>query len=148
MAHVRNPHDPHGKDSDLIRVAIFDDATVAMDQYKDIFEGRGVRLWTCRGSVLRDVEQSLVSFRPQLIIVDLLIGKAREDGYRLVKDLSRVRELTGVPIAICSKLINEADAGKRERESCLLLPGVKEAFGKVPEFPQIGAFLNLIKENN
>ena len=138
-------HDQQGGDAGPKRVAIFDDSEDALKEYRTLFAQERVHLWTSRGSVLRDVEKSLVEFRPQLIIVDLLIGEDRDEGYRLIRDLSRVRALEGVPIAVCSKLINESPAGKKERDACRNLPGVKAAFGKIPEFPEAEELLTLCR---
>ncbi len=128
-------------ETDPIRVAIFDDAKEAIEEYERLFEKENVDLWTYQGSRLADVRESLRGFTPELIIVDLLIGNDRHDGYRLIRDIWKAREFRGAPVVVCSKLINKAERGERERLFCLNQRGVKDALPKVSAMPEANEFL-------
>lgn len=138
---------PEGASNAPTRIAVFDDSKEAIERYETLFKNQNAKLWTFRGSLLTaEFQIALVEFNPQLIVVDLLIGQDREDGYRLIKEISKIKALDGIPIAVCSKLINDSLRGKAEREFCLTSPGVKAVFGKIPDFPPANDLLAIAKK--
>src|ERR1019366_2721869 len=97
-----------------VRVGVFDDSKEAIERYEVLFKNQNAKLWTFRGSLLTtEVQKAFVEFNPQLIVVDLLIGQDRADGYRLIKEIRKIKALDRVPIAVCSKLINDSASGRR-----------------------------------
>lgn len=125
------------------RIVIFDDSEEALKRFRKVMEGQNVELRMYKQASVD--EQTLKDFRPQLIIIDLVMGRGREDGYALIKDISQTKSLKGVPIIVCSKLINSSPNGMAEKQLCLELPGVAAAFGKVPNFPSADQLFEWIK---
>lgn len=122
------------------RIVIFDDARTARAQYAHDLKGH--LLAFCEGTYLDDhLTAKLVEFRPQLMIVDLVLGMSRDDGIDLIKRLRRIGELKDVPIVVCSKLINDTSLGEEVRRKVLTLPGVVAALPKSPHYPLAGALL-------
>ena len=118
-----------------LRLAIFDDAGSAIDYYKNklfkehLAEGKvAIRSFITPSD---DLER-LRSFAPDLIIVDLVMGRGRLDGYNLIRKLQENGILESVPTVICSKLINESVRGKEERARAERITGVKAVFEKYP----------------
>jgi CheY-like chemotaxis protein len=129
-----------------VRIALFDDSAEVHDRFRNRLDGQEIEILSFMGGRFDShIEGALVSFKPSLIIMDLLMGGARSDGYTLIKDINRVRALKNIPIIVCSKLINSSSFGRIEKEKCLKLPGVVAAYGKVPDFPPIGDLLRFIK---
>ena len=87
----------------------------------------------------------LQQFKPDLIIVDLVIGESKTEGYQLIEHLQGIENIKDVPIVVCSKLINDSLIGKSEKESMLNTPGVVAAFSKFPDFPSADKFLKHAK---
>lgn len=127
----------------LQRIALFDDAASAHATYREIFAGHPI-LASDRAVISEAHRQALVDFKPDLIIVDLVIAQARDDGYAIVKKISRIPQLRAVPVIVCSKLINETPLGREETEKVLRLPGVKAALGKSPRYPDQEVFFSYL----
>ncbi len=118
------------------RIVIFDDSREALKRFVERLQGTAVELRMYRRPKLDDsIREALQKFQPQLIVVGLLMGESREDGYKLIKQLHEVDTLKDVPIVVCSKLINDSDLGRKEKERSLSTPGLVAAYGKIPNFP-------------
>ncbi len=116
-----------------LRLAIFDDAKSAIDYYRDeLFKGKADILAFARPSLPHKDVERLRTFDPDLIIVDLVMGRSRQDGLSLIRKLREQEILGPTPAVICSKLINASPRGELERERTEKLPGVKAAFTKYP----------------
>ena len=99
------------------RIFIFDDSIEVHNRYKQILAGYQVWLQTSRIPEISDnTEVALIRFNPDLVIVDLLMGSSREDGYTLISQLREIHALKATPILVCSKLINSSAEGCRERK--------------------------------
>ena len=130
---------------DLKKIVIFDDSKDALKRFKEKMKGDDVAILEFRSSSLEEaMSQKIKDFNPQLFMVDLLIGDSKVNGYQLIRVLNS-GEFKGIPIVVCSKFINETDAGKREKEECLSLPGVVAAFCKFPDFPEKQTLLSYIR---
>ena len=127
------------------RIAIFDDSTDALRRYAEVFADTDCELLTLKSSVVTpDIRDGLVALQPNLIIVDLVMGESRSDGYRLIRQIQGVPFKNGLPpIVVCSKLITESTMGQAERAQALNEPGVKAAFGKFPDLPRAVEFLKV-----
>lgn len=126
-------------------VVIFDDSRDALKRYANAFNESGCELlYFRRPEVDVNISTALVAFQPSLIIVDLVMGESREDGYRLIAQLREVPFRGGIPpIVVCSKLITKTPMGEGEKARALAEPGVKAAFGKYPDLPSAQEFLSL-----
>ena len=80
-------------------------------------------------------------FHPHLIVVDLFFSRSQSEGIQLVREIHKVDALKTTPIVICSKWINDTPIGCEMRVRCRRIPGVVEAFGKVPDYPDASALL-------
>ena len=127
------------------RIAIIDDSPDARTILDRLFEGiptvseRLLINFTAWDEGLR---KQLETFNPNLIISDLLLGESREEGMDLIRKISKVESLKSIPIAVCSKLINESEPGRSVQQLCLKLPGVVAAVKKFP--PPAADFLSQI----
>jgi hypothetical protein len=74
----------------------------------------------------------LIEFQPPLMVVDLVLGQSRDDGFDLIMRLRRIHELDRVPIVVCSKLINDTALGQEMRRKATGLRGVVAALSKTP----------------
>lgn len=119
-----------------ISVVIFDDATEALDRYENLFKESSVKLTKFR--LPRVEREGLRKANPDLVIVDLLMGNSREDGFLLLGKLLRVPELAGVPIVVCSKFVNP---GGDDVTRNLIEAGAVAAYGKYP-MPDAKTFLH------
>lgn len=100
-----------------VRIAIFDDADEAIGRFRRQFEGRAAQIEPFRSPVINQkILDDLMKLRPQLIVVDLMMGDSRQDGLDVIKQLQRVPDMSDVPIIVCSKFINDTEPGTRERK--------------------------------
>jgi PleD family two-component response regulator len=133
---------------DAKRIVIFDDSVDALKRFEKKFEGVKVEIQTFRTPFVdEDVLRKLIKFKPQLIVVDLILEGFKEDGYGLIKDLQEIEDVKDIPIIVCSKLINPSDLGLAEKEECLKLPGVVAAYPKFPGYPSAEEFLKYIPKD-
>ncbi len=133
------------KKEDPKRIVIFDDSRQALERFKDKMKKSNVEILSFRNSQWDEtLSKKIQEFKPQLFVVDLLLGESKEDGYKLIKDIGKARLFQNIPIVVCSKLINETEKGKREKEECLGAPGVVAAFSKFPDFPPAEEILKYI----
>jgi len=131
----------------LKKIVIFDDSKDALERFEEKMKGDDVKLLKFRSSTIEEpMSQKIKDFNPQLFMVDLLIGDSKINGYQLIRVLNS-GEFKGIPIVVCSKFINETDAGKREKEECLSLPGVVAAFSKFPNFPEKETLFSYIRRD-
>ncbi len=95
------------------RIVIFDDSRDALQRFAERLQGAVVELRMYRHPVLdASIRMDLSAFQPHLIVVDLLMGGSREEGYNLIKELHEVEALKDIPIVVCSKFINDSDLGR------------------------------------
>ena len=125
------------------RIVIFDDSSDAIERYGRVFAEVGCDYLTSRQPAINDdFRAALLAFRPDLVIVDLVMGEGRRDGYRLIAEIRDVAFLDGVPpIIVGSKLITHSPMGAAEKAAAESEPGVVAAFGKFPELPTAAQFL-------
>ena len=122
--------------SDFKKIVIFDDSKEALRRFKKKFDGLHVEIKMFRNPFLDEsIQKHLIEFEPDIIVVDLILGGFKEDGYNLIRNLREIEILKKVPIIICSKLINASALGEKEKEESLSTPGVVAAYAKFPDFP-------------
>ncbi len=73
------------------------------------------------------------------------MGRSKEDGYGLIKQIRQIPELQHVPIVVCSKMINDSDAGMAEAKRAEDTDGVVAAYAKAPHYPTAAMFLKHAK---
>ena len=130
------------------RIVIFEDSTDALKRFSERLKNSGVELLMYKSPRIDDsIKTRLKEFKPQLIVIDLVLGGSREDGYQLLKDIKEVNNLKSIPIVVCSKLINPSPNGQKEKKMCLSIPGVVAAYGKIPNYPSPKELTKWIKED-
>ena len=134
------------KNSKSNRIVIFDDSKEALERFDNIMKQSKAEILQFRSNKLNElIIKKIQKFKPQLFVVDLLLGESKVDGYNLIKQINR-SEFKDIPIVVCSKLIGETVAGESEREQCRSMPGVVAAFSKFPNFPSPDTILRFIKK--
>lgn len=130
-------------------IVIFEDSKDALIRFSENLKNSNIKLKMYRQPIIdQSLKDDLISFNPDLIVIDLVLEGSREDGYQLIKDIQEDKKLTDVPIVVCSKFINESPRGLKEKEVCLNMPGVVAAFGKIPNFPSSDELLRFIRKEN
>lgn len=119
-----------------LRIAIFDDAESSLASYREAFGkgARNVNLHLVNDPMFPDhVARKLGDFEPDLIIVDLVMGRSRDDGYGLLRKLQAHSRFENIPKIIRSKLIGGSDAGQAEKARAERLPNVIAVMPKLEE---------------
>jgi CheY-like chemotaxis protein len=128
------------------RIAVFDDSKDALRRFAGKFENTGVELQMFRSPLLNDYHlKTIKEFKPDIIVVSLIMGGFREDGYNLIRDIRKSGVCKDASFVVCSKLINSSELGRKEREHCMHTPGVVAAFSKFPDYPSACQILVYIK---
>jgi len=129
------------------RLVVFDDSRDAITRYAGSFANADVDLLSFRRPTIdTEIRAALIAFQPDLVIVDLVMGESRHDGYRLLAELQEVRFISGMPpVVVCSKLITHSQMGEEERRMALAAPGVVAAFGKFPDLPSAEQLLQFVR---
>lgn len=123
-------------DERVYRIVVFDDTDSAIEQWEQVFTAAAIELLFIRNPFLSPVDASAVAeFQPELLVVDLVMGGGRFDGYALLRNLSSNPELAKVPIVVCSKLVTNSLSGQEVRKHLESLPGVRAIIGKLPRYP-------------
>jgi CheY-like chemotaxis protein len=128
------------------RVLIFEDADATRREYAQLFSQAGIltRFHTKQDLTQQDIER-FVAFAPNLIVMDLLLGSSKLDGYTLIRRLQQNRSLKLVPIVVVSKFVNLSDIGQREAEDVKSLPGVVASYSKLSNLPSLEVLLSHAK---
>lgn len=116
------------------RVVLFDDCETAKEEFEDLWAEVGTRiqlLWLPRPRIDMSVQQELLSFRPDLFVIDLMMGRSDRDGLDIIRRLQNIPELREVPIVVCSKFVNSSTQGQQLEAECSALPGVARVYGKL-----------------
>jgi response regulator RpfG family c-di-GMP phosphodiesterase len=122
--------------NNTLKIVIFDDSDSAEYTYRAIFERCSVSLSFFKSCVLDPATKAqLREINPHLLIVDLMFGSDRLEGYGLIKDISKTRGLEEAPVIICSKCINDSPHGRRENARCIQIPCVRATYSKFPCYP-------------
>lgn len=88
----------------------------------------------------RKVEASVRKFKPDLIVLDLLLDRDIESGFRVLRQLKSSTFLKDIPVVVLSKFISASaeDENKRRAEAL----GAAKAVPKIP-FPKLSLLLSL-----
>ena len=128
------------------RIAVFDDSKEALRRFAGKFENTEVELQMFRSPLLNDYHLKILKeFKPNLIVVSLIMGGFREDGYNLIRDIRKSGVCKDASFVVCSKLINNSELGLKERKQCMHTPGVVAAYSKFPDYPPAGEILGYVK---
>jgi response regulator RpfG family c-di-GMP phosphodiesterase len=128
------------------RIAVFDDSKDALRRFAGKFENTEVELQMFRNPLLNDYHlKTLKEFKPDIIVVSLIMGGFREDGYNLIRDIRKSGVCKDASFVVCSKLINSSELGHKEKKQCTHTPGVVAAFSKFPDYPSADQILVYIK---
>ena len=129
-------------------IAIFDDSSDTLKRYSSILAGKTDSIQTYRTPELTpEIIRSLLHRPPDLIILDLLMGESKEDGYRLLSQLKENRQLSMVPVIVCSKLINSSVTGQEEKLLVESILGAGTAHPKVPDLPSAEELLRHARQS-
>lgn len=122
----------------IFNIVVIDDSKDALQNYAKIFNGSQHDLkMFCRPSIDQNTKKILINYKPNLFIIDLLMGKGHEDGYDTIRELQEIEPLKEVPIIIVSKFISNTIKGGKIKEECENLPGVVNVYSKYPHYPSL-----------
>ena len=134
------------KSTEAKSIVIFDDSKDAIKRFRENMENFNVQILPIRNPSINDsILKKIQNFKPQLFIVDLLMGESKIEGYNIIKKINRSKLFENIPIVVCSKFISDTPAGKKEKEECLSFPGVVDALSKFPNYPSGEEILKYIK---
>lgn len=107
---------------DQKHVVAVNDTEEILELFRDIIEGLGHRA-TLRSYAPHDGAE-VARLRPDLVIIDFVIGGRELEGWQLIQKLRMQRETERVPIIACTGAVSEV----REMEGHLTSAGVKVVF--------------------
>ena len=91
------------------------------------------------------IERAIKRFDPDLIILDLLLVREAESGFRVLRRLKDSVLLKDVPVVVCSKYIG-SDPDDRNKSKAMKL-GAVAAIPKIP-FPGVQDFLQYARKRD
>ena len=59
-----------------------------------------------------EIEAEISEFKPNLIILDLLLVEDKESGFRVLRKIKESDSLREVPVMVCSKYVDDTETGK------------------------------------
>jgi DNA-binding response OmpR family regulator len=124
-----------------LRVTIIEDSRESQIQFlRSLKKEEEVQLQLISSPPYFDskVQESMIDFKPDLVILDLLLLEETDSGFRVLRQLKDSKTLKNVPVVVCSKFITN-DPKDQNRIKALGY-GAVEALPKIP-FPKAGAFL-------
>jgi CheY-like chemotaxis protein len=100
-------------------ILVVNDTEEILDLFRDILEGMGYRMtaWSFSPDDLAKV----TDLRPDLIILDLMIGPTELQGWALLQKIRMSPPTEDIPVIVCSAATNWV----REQEGWLAANGVK-----------------------
>src|SRR2546427_7426947 len=63
------------------------------------------------------IEQAIIDFHPDLIILDLLLHRDIESGFRVLRKIKESNSLKDIPVVVCSKFIGEDREDKNKKRA-------------------------------
>jgi len=138
-----------GFEEHLPHVMIFEDQDRVIKEYEYIFRGKAICNFQRLSRLNKDLINTILQFKPDLIIVDLRLVPIKEikeySGLRLIRDIRGSDRLPQMVIVVCSKYINPLPDDTYDPETTAALEaGADAAFSKTP-FPTAEQFLKVTK---
>lgn len=129
-----------------VRVALFEDSVAARAIWeKLVFSGHAVEVITLEDPLFPEAKRKeLAEFNPEILVVDLVMGTSRFDGYNLLKEISADQRFQGLPVVVCSKLISSSLAGQEVMNAVREIKGVKAVFPKLPDYPSYDDIISVL----
>jgi CheY-like chemotaxis protein len=102
------------------RIVVINDTKEILELFRDVLEGElghdVVLMSYAPDELIRIVEA-----KPDLVIVDFVIGDREMEGWQLLQKMRMHRETTGIPIVACTAAVRQV----RESEAYLLEQGIE-----------------------
>jgi DNA-binding response OmpR family regulator len=104
------------------RILVINDEQELLDLFRALLEEEGheVFLFSSAFEDIRKVEQ----VKPDLIILDILLGSQQNTGWTILQNLKFVRTTASIPIIICTAALREVE----EQQGYLTNKGVSVVF--------------------
>ncbi|HEY7527021.1 MAG TPA: response regulator [Candidatus Limnocylindria bacterium] len=102
------------------RILVINDTKEILELFRDILEGE-MGHEVVLMSFAPDELSRIVEERPDLVIIDFVIGEREMEGWQLLQKLRMHRRTVGIPIVACTAAIQAV----REQEAYLLEQGVE-----------------------
>ena len=119
----------------LPMILIFEDQSSMIQSYKEIFAGKA----NCRFQGVAVLTPELIRFistQCNLVIVDLSLTTMDEEkghsGLRLIREMRSHKELSTIPIVVCSKYVNPLGNGVDSDAVEAIRAGANDCFPKTP----------------
>ncbi len=138
-----------GFNETLPKVIVFEDQHGIVAEYQKIFKGKA----RCNFQGTTKLTEQLVTTIANdydLVIMDLRLSMSESGkthaGLTLIREMRSRRELTVIPIVVCSKYINPEPGDIDEETDAALAVGANATFPKTP-MPTAEEFLRYLKRN-
>jgi CheY-like chemotaxis protein len=102
------------------RILVINDTKEILELFRDVLEremGHEVTLM----SFAPDELARIVEQRPDLVIIDFMIGEREMEGWQLLQKMRMHRDTAGIPVVVCTAAVKQV----RESEAYLLEQGVE-----------------------
>ena len=88
----------------MAKIAVIDDSVIILDLLTEILEDQNHSVWPCAKA--DNVEEKLVDFSPDVILLDVLMPR---NGYEVLRSLKRTKTIKDVPVILMSSKDGAAD---------------------------------------
>jgi CheY-like chemotaxis protein len=102
------------------RVVVINDTKEILELFRDILEGE-MGHEVVLMSYAPDELSRIVEAKPDLLIVDFVIGEREMEGWQLLQKMRMHRDTAGIPIIACTAAVKQV----RESEAYLLEQGIE-----------------------
>lgn len=116
------------------RVVVFEDTLADRDELERTLKSEGCEVRLFDHFQPSREAASILTFNPELAIVDCVFNGQSYRGLSVIKELSEL--LPGIPVVVCSILDPTSDDARQICERYRDAPGFTKFLRKVPVFPR------------
>jgi CheY-like chemotaxis protein len=106
--------------SDRKRIVVINDTKEILELFRDVLEGE-LGHEVILMSFAPDELNRIVENKPDLVVIDFVIGEREMEGWQLLQKMRMHRETAGIPIVACTAAVRQV----RESEAYLLEQGIE-----------------------
>ncbi|MEA2204046.1 MAG: hypothetical protein QOE77_822 [Blastocatellia bacterium] len=128
-----------------LRVTIIEDSRESQIEFlRSLSTKVEVELQSVTGSPFLDerIRRAIKRFKPDLIILDLLLEEDIDSGFRVLGGLKETEDLKNIPVVVCSKFIGRDPKDENKKRAERL--GAALALPKIP-FPRAEKLLEPLR---
>src|SRR5215467_13539402 len=102
-----------------MRVTVIDDSEGIVAAIASCGSEYMLQVIACDPFFDNEIETEIVSFNPDLIVLDLLLLEDIRSGFSVLRRIKASLKLNKIPVIVCSKYINDTEHGRQLRTKAL-----------------------------